>query len=73
MSKSKTAPHYLSRQQIPTLSNELLLNAFETSVAEVAIRTNLSSGVPVKLYSQVRHLREELLRRLSPEVLNDDI
>lgn len=73
MSKSRTAPHYLTRQQIIGLPNEQLLDAFETSVAEVTNRINHSAGVPVKLYSQVRHIRAELKRRLSPEVLDDVI
>lgn len=75
MSKSRTAPFYLTKQQIHELSDCLLLDAFETAIATVTNRVNNSAGVPVRLYSEVRTMRNELLSRMGANFsdLTDDV
>ena len=64
MSKSRTAPFYLTKRQIRDLDSHQLLDAFETAVATMTNRLNLSAGVPVRLYSEVRTMRAEILARM---------
>ena len=71
MSKSRTAPFYLTKQQIRDLDNSLLLDAFETSAATAAIRLNNSTGVPVRLYSELRTMRKEILSRMGETEVDD--
>lgn len=64
MSRSRTAPFYLNKQQIRDLDSRLLLDSFETAVGTVTNRLNNSAGVPVRLYSELRTMRKEILSRM---------
>lgn len=64
MSKSRTAPHYLTMREIRELHNDALVSAFEIAVTDVTNAQNHRASVPAKMYAQVEWIREELLRRL---------
>jgi len=64
MSKSRTAPCYLTRREIRALDDDALVNAFEIAVTDVVNAQNHRASVPAKMYVQERWVREELHRRL---------
>ena len=64
MSKSRTAPYYLTKREIHELHNDALVNAFEIAVTDVVNAQNHRASVPAKMYAQAEWIREELLRRL---------
>lgn len=64
MSKSRTAPDYLTPKQVLELNDHELLNAFEAMIAAWTNAQNMNSRIPQKLTKQVERLRDEILSRM---------
>lgn len=68
MSKSRTAPYYLTKREIVAMNSPDLVNAFEIAVTDLTIAQNCRSRIPAKLAQQLDWIRAELLARLTRDV-----
>jgi hypothetical protein len=65
MSKSRTAPYYLTKKQIIEMKNQELVNAFEIAVTDLTIAQNCRARIPQKVAKQVEWIRDEILCRMA--------
>lgn len=64
MSKSRTAPDYLTKREISDLDNDGLVSAFEIAVTDLVVAQNHRARVPQKVVAQLEWMRDELILRL---------